>query len=168
MKRKAPPGRRSISQAASFSPVASHHCASCSGSVQAANTRAGGASRSRTKRIVWVASSMAKPADAVSVESISLVLRLVAGEMSLEIVEPSFPQDAERLGPFGDGLDRLGPQAARAALRVTPLLDQPGALEHAQMLGNGRLREPERCSQFAYGRLTLRETGQDGSSRRVA
>src|SRR3954452_5685537 len=108
-----------ISQAASFSPVASHHCASCSGSVQAANTRAGGASRSRTKRIVWVASSMAKPGDAVSVESISLVLRFVAGEMSLKIVQSSFPHDAERLRPFGDGLYGVRPQPARAPLRVT-------------------------------------------------
>src|SRR3954462_5541399 len=88
--------------------------------------------------------------------------------MSFEIVEPSFPQDADRLGPFGDGLYRLGPQATRATLRITPLLDQPGALEHIQMLGNRRLREPERCCQFADGRLALRETGEDGSSRRVA
>src|SRR3954470_15137216 len=98
-----------MSQAASFSPVASHHSASCSGSVQAANTRAAGASSSRTKRIVWVASSMVKPADIVLVESILLVLCLGGGEMSLEIVEPPFPQGAERIGPLGHGFDRLGP-----------------------------------------------------------
>jgi hypothetical protein len=112
--------------------------------------------------------SMVKPADAVSVESMLLVLCLGAGEMSLEIIEPSFPQGAERLGPFGHGFYRLGPQAARAALRIACLFDKPGALEYIEMLGNGRLREPERRSQFTYARFTLRQTGEDGSSRRVA
>src|SRR5215813_2567779 len=45
--RKAPPGRRSISQTASGTPLGSHQCATCSALVQASKTRARGASKSR-------------------------------------------------------------------------------------------------------------------------
>src|SRR5215469_8351333 len=49
--RKAPPGRRSISQTASGTPLGSHQCATCSALVQASNTRPRGALKSRVTTI---------------------------------------------------------------------------------------------------------------------
>src|ERR1700720_3972781 len=45
--RKAPFGRRSISQTASGTPLGSHQCATCSALVQASKTRLRGASKMR-------------------------------------------------------------------------------------------------------------------------
>src|ERR1700675_42111 len=45
--RKAPFGRRSISQTASGTPLGSHQCATCSALVQASKTTARGASKMR-------------------------------------------------------------------------------------------------------------------------
>src|SRR5215212_2540999 len=111
---------------------------------------------------------MVKAPRAASVESISVVLRFVVGEMPFEIVEPSFPQRAERLGPVCDGFDRLGAEPARPALRVTPLCDQTGVLEHPQVLRDGGLRQPERCGEFADRRLAVGKTGEDRPPSRIA
>lgn len=88
--------------------------------------------------------------------------------MPLKIVEPPFPEETEGLGPVGNGFDILRPEPARAPLSVPPLLDEAGALEHAQMLGNGRLREPERRSQFCDRCFPSCEAGEDGAPRGIA
>ena len=88
--------------------------------------------------------------------------------MPLEIVEPSFPQGAERLGPVSDGFYRLGAEPARPALRVTSLCDQTSVFEHPQMLRNGGLRQPERRGEFAYRSLAVSKTGEDRPPSRIA
>ena len=80
--------------------------------------------------------------------------------MALKIVEPSFPQGAERLGPVGDGLDHLRAEPARPALRVTSSCDQTSVFEHLQMLGDGGLRQPERCGELADRSLAVGKTGE--------
>src|SRR6185437_4070401 len=50
-KRQIPPGRRSKLMVVVVKPFGPHHCARCSGSVQAANTRSRGASNSRKPMI---------------------------------------------------------------------------------------------------------------------
>src|SRR3712207_3863418 len=105
------------------------------------------------KRIVWVASSIAKPDLVVSLNSMSPFLR-AAREMAFEIIETSLPQYAERLRPFDNGLDGLGAEASRASLRVPSLLDQSSALENRQMLGDCRLGQAKRRRQFANTCLT--------------
>jgi hypothetical protein len=75
--------------------------------------------------------------------------------MPLEIVEPPFPQHSEGFGPIGDKLYRLRPKPPRAALCVPSLHDQAGILEHLEMLGDGRLRQPEWGGEFAYCSFTI-------------
>jgi hypothetical protein len=46
-------------------------------------------------------------------------------------------------------------------------LEQPGALEHAQVLGDGRQRHVERFRQLAHRGAPLREPLEDGAPRRI-
>ncbi len=88
--------------------------------------------------------------------------------MPLEIVEASFPQGAERLGPISDGFYRLGAEPARPALCVTPLCDQTSMFEHPQMLRYGGLRQPEWCGELAYRSFAVGKAGKDRPPSRIA
>src|SRR5438309_2375152 len=165
-KMKPPPTRRSISQRSSRSPAASHQQATSSGRVQASKTRSGGAAMRRVKRSVCAASSISKPAEAKGwAGGMSVFLR---GEMAVEIVEAAFPPGAERLQPLRHRLHARRLEPARAALRVLPAGDEPGLLQHLQMLRDGRLAERERPGELRHRGFAERQPGEDGAAGGIA
>src|SRR5580693_3247111 len=72
--RKAPFGRRSISQTASGRPLGSHQCATCSALVQASKTTARGASK---MRVITISRSVGV--------AIFTVAMFFAGDLSLSL-----------------------------------------------------------------------------------
>src|ERR1700733_1715716 len=102
MNLKDPPGRKSISHAASGSPAGSHQQATCSGLVQASKISARGASKLRVSFIVWDWRSMTSPVFCVAAcaNGISFLLFLFhRGEVGVEIVKPALPLLTEGLNP---------------------------------------------------------------------
>src|SRR6202040_3352643 len=130
---KDPPGRKSISQAASGSPAGSHQQATCSGFVQVSKISARGASKLRVSFIVCDRRSMTSPVCwvAVCADGISFLLLLFhRGKVRVEIVQAALPLPAEGLNPVGDVLHRKGCKSARTSLRVAPTLDEARILNH--------------------------------------
>src|SRR4051794_12734652 len=68
---------------------------------------------------------------------------LHAVEMALERVEVGGPEAAERSEPLVHLHERLGPQAIQTTLGLDTRLDEAGVTEHAQVLGDRRLRHPQ-------------------------
>ena len=67
----------------------------------------------------------------------------------IEPVEAFLPERAVLLQPIRGLRERLGFHAARTELRLTAARDEPRALEHAHVLGNGRQRHREPPRQLA-------------------
>src|SRR5436190_10683820 len=59
-------------------------------------------------------------------------------EVFAKTVEALLPELPVLLHPIDGRLERFRVELARAALRIARLSDQPGALKHLQMLGDGR------------------------------
>src|SRR4029453_17970278 len=77
---------------------------------------------------------------------------------SLEALQPVL---AIALDPRCDVTQRFGAKPPGAPLRLSTPLDQPGPLEHAEMLRDGRLRQVEWLRQRLHGRVALGKPGQD-------
>src|SRR5579859_365098 len=149
--RQWPPGRTSISWMVVVKPLGPHHCATCLGSVNASQTISRGASYTRD---VTISRSDATVA--------GLFLSLIAGMLLLlmnsfcfqraqivvEPVEALLPELAIVLHPLMHFLEGGGLQPARTPLRFASVGDQPGALQHFQVLGDGRHAHVERLGQF--------------------
>lgn len=88
-------------------------------------------------------------------------------EQRVQPLEPTFPEFSVTLQPCGRLSHRLGFKAAGTALRVTPAGNQAGTLQHAQMLGDGRLRHFEGRSQLRHRSFPERKTRQDGATRGI-
>src|ERR1700727_2592126 len=165
MNLKDPPGRKSISHAASGSPAGSHQQATCSGFVQASKISARGASKLRVSFIVCDRRSMTSPVFfwvGVCASGISFLLFLChLGKVRVEIVQTALPLLAEGLDPVGDVLHPERGQPARASLCVAPTLDESGVLKHLEVLRDRRLAEFKRLHQLRNGRFAERQTGQD-------
>src|SRR5438105_3143242 len=141
--RKAPPGRRSISHTGLVKRRGPHHFARCAGSVHILNTTSRGASMTRPK-------TSSRSAAAGAGCPISILPRMVPSAASLvpsalccgldflqvlvQPVEALFPEPAVVLDPLGGVLQRRRLQPARPPLRFAAARDQPGALQHLQML----------------------------------
>src|SRR6185437_2125380 len=126
----------------------------------------GAAPSRRSKRMVKLARSMSKASTAVfSAAGISTLL--FSFQMGVEVIEPSLPLRTERLDPVGNRLHRQRREASGAALRVPAPLDQACALEHLEVLGDGRLAERKRRHQLRDARLAAREPDNDGAPRGV-
>src|SRR5580704_1159291 len=83
-------------------------------------------------------------------------------EQSVEALEVPGPNTAVSLKPCGGLRERLGLKPARAALRVAAVRNEAGALEHLEVLGDGRLGHPEGLGQFqdrSFARSKARENG---------
>src|SRR3984957_4425629 len=166
MNLKDPPGRKSISHAASGSPAGSHQQATCSGFVQASKISARGASKLRVSFIVCDRRSMTSPVFRVAVcaDGISFLLLLFhRGKVRVEIVQTALPLLAEGLDPVGNVLHRKRGKSARTSLCIAPTLDEARMLEHLEVLRDGRLTEFKRLHQLRNGGFTLRQPGEDRS-----
>ena len=113
-------------------PRGPHHWATCSGSVQASQTASTGASYTRMMsdlvRFIFCGHSV-------------LLLSLFFFAVTVfryasEAIEALFPELPVLLHPVGDALERFGIELARAPLRLARLGDQPGLLQHLQVLGD--------------------------------
>ena len=142
-----PPTRRSKRQCVFFMPCGPNHSANCSGSVQAANTRAGAASK------VWRHDQRAVvrngACDHRSFPSIG-AFRCRALEIGFELVELLLPEAAIFLDPVGGGAQALAAQFAAPPLRLGVTLDQAGIGQHFQMPRHRRQRHVERLGDLAH------------------
>jgi hypothetical protein len=92
---------------------------------------------------------------------------LDVAEEVVESLEPLLPVRSVLSDPFRGVSQRSGGEAARAPLRLPATLDQPGALEDAQVLADRRLAEVERGGQLGHRCLSLRQADKDRSPRRI-
>src|SRR5580704_12288420 len=145
--RKAPFGRRSISQTASGAPLGSHQCLTCSALVQASKTTARGASKIRVITIsqsVGVVTSnlpMFFRADLTLWLRASTFFLLLLHRFQVVVQASKFllPEAPIGLHPVSDILERNGHERARAALSSAPAFHKTCAFEHVEMLGDRRL-----------------------------
>src|SRR6185436_15674301 len=77
-----------------------------------------------------------------------LLLRFHLLQVVLEPIEPLLPDVPVALGPISHFLERCRLDPAGPPLRLTPPGDEPGALEHAQMLRDRRHAHVEELGQF--------------------
>jgi hypothetical protein len=92
---------------------------------------------------------------------------LQLAQIILQAIEALFPETAVTLEPVGRILERAGGQSAWTPLRFAPPLYQAGALQHFQVLRNGRHAHLERLCQLGYRSLAGGETSQDRAASRV-
>src|SRR5918992_1490745 len=137
----APPGRRSISQTGIVHPSGPViQCGTCSGFVQASQTRRRGASTTRvmtTSRSVGVVSVVVPTLFAFAVATF-LLLGFEVLEKRIESVVIRVPDAAIALGPLGHFLERRRLEPHRTPLRLATARDEAGPLQDSQVLGDGR------------------------------
>src|SRR5580692_6451373 len=145
--RKAPFGRRSISQTASGTPLGSHQCATCSASVQASKTTARGASK---MRVITISRSVGV--------AIFTVAMFFAGDLSLSLRASTcfllllhlfqvvvqagkflLPKAAKGFKPFIDILERDSHERARTTLCVARTPNEARSFEYMEVLRDRRL-----------------------------
>src|SRR5215472_9961470 len=109
-KRKAPFGRRSISQTASGTPLGSHQWATCSALVQASKTSARGASKSRVTTIWWLPGVVTVTAPKLFTGTVSVsvflstcfLLLLHLFQVAVQADKFLLPETAKGSNPFGN------------------------------------------------------------------
>src|SRR5580704_3471962 len=170
--RKAPFGRRSISQTASGRPLGSHQCATCSALVQASKTTARGASKMRVITISRSVGVVIFTVPMFFIGDLSLSLRastvllllLRLFQVSIQAGKFLLPEAAKGLHPVSDILERNCHERARTPLRVAPAPNEARALKHIEVLGDCRLAQGERLHEFRHVRVSRRETSEDRPS----
>src|SRR5579864_645607 len=154
--RKAPFGRKSISQTASGTPLGSHQCATCSALVQASKTTARGASKSRfitiwlSPGVVIVTGPMLSNG-AVSLSplpSTCFLLLLHPLQVPVQAGKPLLPRAPKGLDPVRNILKWDSHECAGTPLRIACAHDEARAFEDAEMLGDCRLTQFERFHQL--------------------
>src|SRR5580693_3759596 len=144
IQRKAPCGRRSISQTASGTPLGSHQCATCAAFVQASNTTARGASK---MRVITISRSVGV--------AIFTVPMFFTGDLSLSLLAfPCFllllhlvqvvvqtgkfllPEAAKGIKPLSDILERDGHERARTPLCIARTHNEARSFEYVEVLGD--------------------------------
>src|SRR6266566_1948604 len=122
-----------MSQEIVMKPRGPHHSAACFASVQAANTTSRGASNVR----VIVSPRCPASLTALSLARILLsprFARLEAGQIVVQSVEALFPELPVIFDPIGGGPERRRVEPAGSPLRFAAARNEPGALQHLQML----------------------------------
>src|ERR1017187_7416933 len=156
IQRKAPCGRRSISQTASGLPLGSHQCATCSAFVQASKTTARGASKMRVITISRSVGVVIFTAPMFFTSDLSLSLRAPSCFLFLlhlfQVVVQAgkflLPEAAKGLHPVSDIPERIRHERTRTPLRIAPAHDEACALKHIEVLGNRRLAQGERLHEL--------------------
>src|SRR6185295_7880532 len=175
-KRHTPPTRRSNALVVVEKPSGPHHFARCWGSVHTAKTRSRGASSTRVPIMAGGSSASSKlffPDTRLLLPRpclfllLLLLLRLQLAQIIFEAIEALFPKAAVAFEPVVDALERLGLDAAGAPLRLAAARDQPGALQHLEVLGDRRKAHVEGFGQLGDRRLAQRQPSQDRPAGRI-
>lgn len=82
-------------------------------------------------------------------------------EKCVEALKVAGPDAVIFLEPFGGFREWLGLQAARAALRILAVGDEPGELEHLEVLGDRGLGHLEGLGEFRDGGFAGSEARKD-------
>src|SRR5215472_10513176 len=169
--RKAPFGRKSISQMASGTPLGSHHCVTCSALVQASKTTARGASKSRVTTIwrslgvVIVTGPMLFTGPFCPSTCFLLLLHFF--QVPVQTGEFLLPKAAKRVNPVGDVLERDSHECARTPLCIVLAHNEARAFEDAEVLGDGRLTQVERLHELRNICVTGSKARKDSTPRGV-
>src|SRR5215470_9513161 len=137
----------------------SSHCGTCLGLVQASKTIARGASKTRvisscvSVGVVYVVTPSLVPL------TMGLLLLLEVFEVVVEPRVARIPEAAKFSGPLGDLLERGRVEGTGAPLRFSAALNEPGTLEHAEVLGYGRPAHREGSRQLLDRGGTAGEAG---------
>src|ERR1035438_4817099 len=165
-KRQTPPLRNSNRLVVVVKPSGPHHCAKCFGSVKAANTSSRDASNtpvptmergSRSRSMLFVAVTLAFLAASFGLQRLQIIV---------EAIEPLLPEPAVFAEPVVNRLEPRRLKPAGPPLRIARARDQPGMLEHLEMLGDGGPAHLERLGEVAHRGLAQREPGEDRAPRR--
>src|SRR5271169_3665936 len=152
--RMAPPGRASTSQTGIVKRCGPHHFAKCFGSVHALNTSSRGASNTRVISI----SRSAKFAAALFPALLTAMFPLLLFQSLKIVVQPIealIPEAPVAIHPVGDLSERHGPKAAGPSLRLATPRNQPGPLQHLEVLGDGGRTDGEGPGEIFDGSFAL-------------
>src|SRR5580704_12193075 len=160
----------SISRVSAVKPSGPNQRVIWLGSVKASNTRERGAAITRDSTISRSSAQVARG-------SWLIVFTFRDGrlwgsrlrEKALQPVEPRFSGRARVIEPARRLGQALGIQAAGALLAVAPARDQPGALQHLQVLRHCRQAHGEGPGDLLHGHVAFAgQPAEDRQSRRVA
>src|SRR6266542_1968057 len=167
-KRHVPPSRRSISHTGMVQPSGPNiQFGTCSGFVNASKTSLRGASTTRVMTTSRSDGVVNVVVPALLSVAMLLLLFFHALEVLVESLVARVPETAIVLRPLGDLFERRRFEPAGAPLRLAAARDEAGALEHAEVLGNGRAADRERRGNlFDRGRAGG-EAGENRAARRV-
>src|SRR5262249_8906297 len=155
-----PPTRRSILQSVTSPRFACHQRFTSSGVVHALNTRCFGASNSRVIRIC-VSVGRVTFAVPLPVTGISFLLSSEFLEDGVDLLEPLRPGAFVVLDPVVDGPERLAVHAVEAAAPGVANVDGADLSQHAQMLRDLRLGDPEQEHEIVHRTLAAGESVED-------
>src|SRR6185437_8468817 len=85
-------------------------------------------------------------------------------QVLLQGIDMLRPEAAEGNEPFVELRKRLRSQSIEATLRLDSGLDEPRLSQHAQVFGDGRLRQPKLALDLSHGALGREQQAQDGPS----
>src|SRR5215468_344402 len=158
--RSAPPGRASISHDGTSTPSGANQRAKCSATVQTSNTSSRGTGNSRSSR-----RSSALPAAGMA--PLLPALRVQLLQIDVEAVEARVPEGSIVFRPRGDLCERRGFELAWSRLRFATTADQPGSLQHREVLAHRWAAHVERPRQLLHVRVAGGQSLQDRPPRRV-
>src|ERR1700724_3153022 len=139
------------------------HRANNAGSVWARNSCPGVAAKSRAIRMTGSFGSASMTVSVILFILVSLHLRQDGVEAAVALLD-ALPV---ALDPGVHQVQGLYLQAHRPGLRSARPADEPGVLEHPQVLVDGLQRNPVRLRQLAHGRVALREPGHHVAPGRI-
>src|SRR5262245_1075845 len=159
-----PPGRRSISQSTVVQGAGVSHFLTCSGFVQASQTKQRGTStvrfRTSSKRSLprWLLSGMFPPSAPLGVQF---------ADISFHSVEPRAPERVLPVDPGFRVIERAGQHAAGPHTPDLLATDQPALLQHLQMLQQRGHGHGKRLGDLADRRRAAAQSVDDRAPRRV-
>src|SRR6266566_1865935 len=134
------------------------HRANTAGSVWARNSCPGVAAKSRVIRMTGSFGSASMTVSVILFILVSLHLcQLHLGKDGVEAAVALLNAVPVAFDPGVHQVEGLDLQAHRPRLRSSRPADEPGVLEHPQVLVDGLQRHPVRLGQLAHGRVALRE-----------
>src|SRR5262245_35255734 len=114
-----------------------------------------------------LSSALGKPRAGSAVPLTRAALSLQRAQVIVQAIEPRVPELPVVGQPRIDAAQRAGRQAAWPPLRRPRTRDEAGALEHFQMLGNGRPADLEGLGQLVDAHLAAGQAGRKGAPGRI-
>src|SRR6478736_937383 len=158
-KRHSPPSRISALWFSMLRPAGPYHCASASGSIQAAKTFWRGCFSTLT-------STISRSSDQVS-NSLSIVILFRLVQIGFQPVESLGPASALCFHPVGRLLEARSFQSAPATAPALLAGDQSAIFQHLEMLSEGWQRHVEGLCEDGDRHLSFGQTRHHRSARRV-